>query len=1201
MMSIKELHAGDGYTYLLRGVADGEGITGVVSPMSRYYAESGHPPGRWMGTGRAGLADGAGLAAGEHVTEEQMERLFKHGTDPLTGHPLGRRYNQPRSWRERAEARIRALPTTLTGQERAARTAAIEAEERARPTRRPVAGFDCVFSPPKSVSTLWALAEPSVRDQIAHAHYVAIDEVIRVMERDVARTRVGTDGVAQVEARGLIATAFDHYDSRAGDPQLHTHVVIANRVQGPDGKWRTLDSRGSLFPAAVAMSELYDTLLADQLTSRLGVQWERRGTPAKPKNQSWEISGVPHELITEFSRRARGIETVTHELIAAYRATHGRDPDDVTIVRLRQQATYSTRPDKQFRSLAEMSADWRARATTYVGPDPQRWARDLISRAAHTPVPAPSDKGVAPLIDQLAAEALDELSTERSTWRTWNVRAAAARASMPHRVSTPAERDALIEAISRRVTEMSVNITPPELAFTPEKFRRKDGTSAFRRTHGDIFTTNSILDAEDRLLVACETLTAPVLNPNTVERAVVTSSPNGLTTSIDQATAVQQIATSARMLDVLVGAAGSGKTTALATLRSAWEAKHGRGSVVGLAPSAAAAEVLGESLGIPTENTAKWLFESTGATNQHRSPAVEGPAKHRVPVKAQPWSFRAGQLVIVDEASLAGTLALDALRAQAQAASAKLLLVGDNAQLSSIDAGGAFGMLVRELGDRVLELTDIRRFIHPWERDASKRLRVGDTGAIETYIDHDRVRDGDREQIIDSAYRAWQADEAAGHRSLLIATDAATVRDLNERARTDQVAAGCVEPGGVTLHDGTSAGRGDRIVTRQNMRNLATGPRSFVKNGDQWLVRQRDDDGSLIVARQSGGPSVTLPAGYVAEHVELAYATTAHRAQGRTVDTAHAIIDDTRSTREALYVSMTRGAHANSAYVITELTDEEIPDDHVRTARDVLCEVIKRSGAELSARETIADQQQQVTSIARLAAEYETIAREAAADHWSGIIGACPLPRLRDFPTTSPSYPLLVTAMRRAEAIDLNPEQLLPRLATAEELDRFDDPIAVLHHRLDQLTEHAAATRSDPGQQHLIAGLFPVAKHVSDPALRRALDERAVLIGRRAFELAHRAIAEQPRWLAELGPAPDDTTKRDQWLRYLATVSAYRNRYGVPDNVAVNSHPTSVLGQRVDQRRAGEAAAQSRHLSSEFLALPARAQPKRRPAPSPVL
>jgi conjugative relaxase-like TrwC/TraI family protein len=365
-MSLKELHAGDGYTYLLRHVVDAEGMTGRRSPLSRYYAESGNPPGRWIGTGLTGLASGQGIQAGSAVTEAQMERLFKYGTDPATSEPLGRRFAQPKSWRERADARIRALPADLSGDERAIRVAVIEAQERDRPSRRPVAGFDCVFSPPKSVSVLWALAPDQVRAQIEHAHHDAIAEVMRVIERDVARTRIGTKGVAQVDTRGIIATSFDHYNSRAGDPQLHTHVVIANRVQGPDGAWRTLDSRGALFPAAVAMSELYDTLLADHLTQALGVGWERRGTPRKPKNQAWEITGIPDELIAEFSQRATSIKAAKDDLIIAYRQAHGRDPDDATILRLRQQATYGTRPGKQFRSLADMTNGWRARAA-HVG------------------------------------------------------------------------------------------------------------------------------------------------------------------------------------------------------------------------------------------------------------------------------------------------------------------------------------------------------------------------------------------------------------------------------------------------------------------------------------------------------------------------------------------------------------------------------------------------------------------------------------------------------------------------------------------------------------------------------------------------------------------------------------------------------------------------------------------------------------------
>ena len=130
---------------------------------------------------------------------------------------------------------------------------------------------------------------------------------------------------------GVIATAFDRYDSRAADPQLHTHVVVSNKVQGIDGRWRTLDSR-RLHKAAVALSETYNAFLTDHTARLLGVTWVPvdRG---KDRNTGWEIAGVPASLLAEFSRRttgtrdgAEGIEQVKNRLIDEYVAEHGRQP-----------------------------------------------------------------------------------------------------------------------------------------------------------------------------------------------------------------------------------------------------------------------------------------------------------------------------------------------------------------------------------------------------------------------------------------------------------------------------------------------------------------------------------------------------------------------------------------------------------------------------------------------------------------------------------------------------------------------------------------------------------------------------------------------------------------------------------------------------------------------------------------------------------
>ena len=216
--------------------------------------------------------------------------------------------------------------------------------------------------------------------------------------------------------------------------------------------------------------------------------------------------------------------------------------------------------------------------------------------------------------------------------------------------------------------------------------------------------------------------------------------------SIDQALAVEKIATSGRVLDVLVGPAGTGKSTAMAGLRTAWEQAHGPGSVIGLAPSAAAAEVLGDELGIETENTAKWLFEwrRVPELTARRDRLALNLARHAYPSSADAAKLRAqlgttdraiaerrlkrGQLVMIDEATLAGTFALDELVSAARQAGSKVLLLGDGAQIGSIEAGGAFSLLVRDRGDLVPELT--RRPTLPvgvgegCKRRASARRRV---------------------------------------------------------------------------------------------------------------------------------------------------------------------------------------------------------------------------------------------------------------------------------------------------------------------------------------------------------------------------------------------------------------------------------------------------------------------------------------------
>jgi len=475
--------------------------------------------------------------------------------------------------------------------------------------------------------------------------------------------------------------------------------------------------------------------------------------------------------------------------------------------------------------------------------------------------------------------------------------------------------------------------------------------------------------------------------------------------SSDQALAIEAIVTSGRRLDLLVGPAGTGKTTTMAGLASAWEAEHGKGSVVGLAPSATAAQVLADELGIETENTAKWLHEWRQGPSRRAlrdrlvgaAPAISYPSEPRGARQREierleglltRWRFHPGQLVIIDEASLIGTFALDELVNAAKEADAKVLLVGDPAQLSSIAAGGMFGSLVRDRGDLVPMLVDVRRFVNGWERVASVALRIGNEEAIDAYASHGRIVAGERDEIIEALYRAWKVDIDSGKDSLMIAGDTDTVTELNNRARADRVATGAVRGAGLELVDGTVAGVGDEVVTRENNRVLTTS-KGWVKNGDRWRVIEIGDDGSMTVKRVRGGGEVTLPADYVAQHVELAYATTAYRAQGRTVDTAHAMIT-TETTREVLYVAATRGREANLLYVDTQY-DPDPATAHegtteVQTARQVLGGCLANQGAEMGAHETIRAEQEEAEGIIRLHEEYDTIARIAQEQRWDDLL-----------------------------------------------------------------------------------------------------------------------------------------------------------------------------------------------------------------------
>jgi conjugative relaxase-like TrwC/TraI family protein len=951
VISIRRVTIGGGYRYLINSVAAGDGNPEPSKGLAHYYASTGTPPGIFLGAGLADLDGGRGVEKCSQVSEEHLFNMLGKLSDPVTGDPLGGRLTVPGNV-------------------------------------APVAGFDLTFSPSKSVSTAWALADEDTKAVIAECHREAIDYALTYAEGHVFHSRSGAGGIVEEDVTGVIATSFTHFTSRLDDPQLHDHVVVWNRARSvSDGKWRTLESK-AIFKATTTLSELHQGVLSDLLTAKLGVGWEARERrhSAKPR---YEITGVAESLMAEFSRRSEQIAEHSELLLAEFKAAHGRSATAVEDMKLHAVATIVTRPDKTKRSHSELTEGWRERASSHIEKDGQiGWVSSLRGRN-DLPLLRRDDLGEAILAD--AAQAVvTTVAEHHSTYGRQNLLAEAHRMLHGVRFASPDDRVAVAEHIAELVIARSVMLTPPPLHHTPERYVRPDGSSRLHPESRIVYTTEALLGAEARLLEAARSLGAPRVTVAIVAEVTEANLPGrDYKLSTDQALAVEKIATSGRVLDVLVGKAGTGKSTAMAGLRAAWEQVHGPGSVIGLAPSAAAAQVLGDELGIETENTAKWLTEYRRipeltarrerlALNLARHAYPRSPSAARLRSKLAETEhaisarrLQPGQLVMIDESSLAGTFTLDELVSAATTAGSKILLLGDHGQISSVEASGAFSLLVKDRGDLVPELTDIRRFTSEWEKAASIELRAGNTSAIASYEAHDRVTSGDRESLLDAIYSAWKTDVEAGKSSLMIAGDSATVTELNRRARRGRVAEGAVTDSGLAIAEGQRAGVGDEIVTRQNNRVLTTG-RSWVKNGDRFVVTAANPDGSMAVRRSSGGAEVVVPADYVTQHVELAYATTSYRSQGCTVDTTHSLVSPT-TTREVLYVAATRGCESNKLYVDTSFDPDPATGHEGTTAQqsagEVLAGVFANEGADLSAHEVLEKAQRHIEDFSVLVAD----------------------------------------------------------------------------------------------------------------------------------------------------------------------------------------------------------------------------------------
>lgn len=989
--SLHKITAGDGYTYLTKNVAAGDTHRGRQS-LSDYYSTRGETPGIWVGKGLKGFELNPRIAAplgventaraGKNVSETQMLALFgmlKHpDAEPILSAALGKITNNiddlldsaqlgrkpPRcgnveteyakalrkaydSWRQindtseipgDARAILRTQVGIKTFQDRYQR-APEEGEleswiaKQSRPPRQPISGYDITFSAMKSVSVLWALADKRTTDTITRLHDQAIDEALEHLENTFLYTREGADGVRQVGTRGLIAAKFLHRDSRAGDPDLHTHVAIANRVQTKDGKWLSIDGR-EIYRWTVELSEYYNTRLIKHLESTLGVEFEPVVKRAG-RAPVWEIAGIPIDLCEKMSRRRAAIEDKQAELVAAFRQTHGRIPTNIEQAKLAQQATLETRPaKKEPKSFHEQRETWRAQAEVFLGE-----TRDIASVMAQT-INKNID-GIRRLtslneetMDALADKIREEVSNKRATWQLQHVLAQVQRELRNYEIQ-PQKIDKTAKLIAEKVTGKAINLgyqTPKITGLT-----RINGTSVYQRADAEMYTTKEVLEAENQLLNAAKAKNYASLKPSWVEKIIHKQEQEGLHLTAAQSRMVTELATSGRALQLALAPAGTGKTTSMKVLADAWQAANGR--VIGLSHQAVAAENLHEAIG--DDSVCDTI---TSLTFQLRQPKPLLPE----------WAKNVDNhtLIIVDEAGMAATKDLALLATFANSRGASIRLIGDDHQLAAIEAGGILRDIAQETG--AIKLTEVLRFMNPTEGEATIGLREGDKNALGFYTLHDRIHPVASTNATDDLFRAWVEDTKNGLNSLMLAAGLDDVTELNVAAQTWLASQNKVDlTRTIQLHDGTRAGVGDRIITRQNERRLAITATSFVKNRHRWQVIDVQDDGSLIAKHADTQRYIRLPKDYVATHVELGYASTITGAQGLTVDTAHTLIRGGES-RALAYVGASRGRENNELYVSVSGDGDQHEQnfdqsEYLQTAVETLEKVLDVTGQQTSA------------------------------------------------------------------------------------------------------------------------------------------------------------------------------------------------------------------------------------------------------------
>ncbi|MDE0171396.1 MAG: relaxase domain-containing protein [bacterium] len=813
-----------------------------------YTGRSGELAGRWAASGAMEVQ------AGSAVTRDQLTASLS-AVDPTTGEQLGRRYSPGGSFKDK------------TGVER---------------PRRRFSAFDLAYALPKSISTAWALADDATRKEIEQAFDRSVGAVVRFFQAEAVASRRGLNGVERVEVpAGATIARFDHWTSRAGDPHVHAHLLVHNRVRCDDGKWRTLDGR-LIYRNAAAASMVGAAVLRAELSHRLGWVWD-------PVGDNWhaELAGSPKPLTDAWSKRMRVIARAAQAKVRAFEAENGREPTPDQRLALWHQAQRDTRPAKQ--DDGDPRDRWRAEAKE-LGIDPLQ--QTVAYHYAERRAPGEYDRAellvarhgqsltaavVAAVVSQLeqlgpASRGLARPDILRTVWATLN----ASPDLYGQAVEPTVELDRLAHELWTHVTDCLVE---------------RDGRWYSPGLAGAEVAAVSWLASEA---------------PPTTARADL----EGL--GDDQVAAVGTILDSPTRATLVIGPAGAGKTEMLGRVAEA----VGTDRVLAVAPTAEAATNLGVALDVQGETAARAAL-----------------ADDLVPDRG--W-------VIVDEAGQLDTRTLAALSGRAADAGARMVLVGDTAQQGSVSAGGVFQALA-ERPDlaKAAVLSELWRFHDRDEARATVGLRRGDPESLTYHAERERIHDSTEAELPELAADWWS--DRRDTDTIITAPTLRLVAEINAEIAARRHRDG--ETGDAVLGTADSTIRvGDTVATRRNNRRIVASDGQWIRNGDRWVITDALPDGKIAARRLDGTATVELPADYT-DHVQLGYATTQTRVQSLTVDAALcAVTVSSRREQLYVGMTRGRAENHLLVVTDRPQYDEDTPPDHLETDH-IIRTVLARGGA----------------------------------------------------------------------------------------------------------------------------------------------------------------------------------------------------------------------------------------------------------------